>query len=139
MVFLDTLATISMQVFLKPLLPALENSFLGWNYTKRAIMDHTQNKKHFFGRNNKSRSSLFRNILYNLSKYHMFWLSYESFSILSDVFCQKSVMWVNTWTCGLKETKNDQKICQWMMYAVTSNGISNSRISYIYIYYIYIY
>ena len=24
-----------------------------------------------------------------LSKYHMFWLNYESFSILSDVFCQK--------------------------------------------------
>ena len=24
-----------------------------------------------------------------LSKYHMFWLSYESFSILSHVFCQK--------------------------------------------------
>ena len=29
-----------------------------------------------------------------LSKYHnhMFWLSYESFSILSDVFCQKSLI-----------------------------------------------
>ena len=27
-----------------------------------------------------------------LSKYHMFWLSYESFSILCDVFCHKSVI-----------------------------------------------
>ena len=27
-----------------------------------------------------------------LSKYNMFWMSYESFSILSDVFCQKIVI-----------------------------------------------
>ena len=45
---------------------------------------HPRRKKFFFARNNKSRSSAFRKF-FILSKYHMFWLSYESFSILSDV------------------------------------------------------
>ena len=37
-----------------------------------------------FFRNNKSRSSAFRN--FNLTKYHMFWLSSESFSTMCDIF-----------------------------------------------------
>ena len=54
---------------------------------KGIIMGHAQHEKQFsFCRNNKSRSSAFI-----LSKYHMFWLSYESFSILSGAFYQKKV------------------------------------------------
>ena len=60
--------------------------------TKRVIMDHTHIGFAFFGRNKKSRSSAFRNFLF-LSKYRMLWLNYKSFSVLSDVFCQKSVIY----------------------------------------------
>ena len=44
---------------------------------------HSKWKTIFFDRNNKSRSSAFRNFL---SKDNLFWLSYKSFSILCDVF-----------------------------------------------------
>ena len=41
-------------------------------------------KKHFFGRDKKSISSAISN--------YTLWLSYESFSILCDVFCQERVI-----------------------------------------------
>ena len=47
---------------------------------------HALNAKTILGENNKSRSSTFRNILFS-SNYNIFWLSYESFSILYDAFC----------------------------------------------------
>ena len=52
-------------------------------------MGHAQYEKQYFDRNNKSRSSAFRrNFLFYQNI--MFSLSYESFSILSNVFCQKT-------------------------------------------------
>ena len=52
-------------------------------------MGHAQNEKQFFfGRN----QIISFQKLFILSKYYMFWLSYEPFSILSDVFCQKYVI-----------------------------------------------
>ena len=76
----------------KKLVKPLKNCFFRPNLHKKVvIMGHTQNeKKKFFSRNNKTRSSAFRNFI--LSKYHMFWPSYQSFSILSYVFCQKSII-----------------------------------------------
>ena len=56
-------------------------------YYKGVSMSHAQNEEQFFFlffRNNKSRSSAFRN--FNLTKYHMFWLSSESFSTMCDIF-----------------------------------------------------
>ena len=43
----------------------LKNCFFGLNLPKKGvIMSHAQNKKQFFGRNTKSRSSAFRNFLF---------------------------------------------------------------------------
>ena len=47
-------------------------------------------KKTFWAEITKANHQLPENFI--LSKYHLFWLSYESFSILSDIFCQKSAI-----------------------------------------------
>ena len=54
--------------------------------------------KNIFGRNDKSRSSAFRNILFyqNIK----FRLSYESFSILYDVFLSKKCVISSQKKCG---------------------------------------
>ena len=57
---------------------------------KRSLWATPKMEKHFFGKNKKSRSSAFRKFLFYQNI--MFWVSYESFSIFSDVFCQKSVI-----------------------------------------------
>ena len=55
---------------------------------KGVIMGYARNENHFFrGRNNKQIMSFQK--LFIISKYHMFWLSYESFSMLGDVFLSK--------------------------------------------------
>ena len=53
-------------------------------------MGHAWNEKNnFFAINRKSRSSAFRNFLFYQNSKYIFWLSYESFSILCDAFHQK--------------------------------------------------
>ena len=54
-------------------------------------MGHAQDEKNFFWQKYQKQIISFQQI-FILSKYHMFWLSYEIFSILSDVSCQKSVI-----------------------------------------------
>ena len=49
----------------KKLVKPLKNCFFGPNlHQKRVIMGHFHNGKNFFGRNNKSRSSAFKNLFY---------------------------------------------------------------------------
>ena len=69
---------------------ALEIVIFGPNLHKRGFgMGHTQNKKTFFSEVTKADHKLSKT--FYLPKYHMFWLSYESFSILCDVFLLKRV------------------------------------------------
>ena len=54
-------------------------------------MGHVQNETQMFLQEIlKSDHQLLETLC--LSKYHIIWLSYESFSILCDVFCHKSVI-----------------------------------------------
>ena len=69
----------------------LKNCFFGTSlYNKGVIMGHTQNKKQFFFTEITKQKQIIN--FQKPSKYNMFWQSYEYFSILSDVFCQKSVI-----------------------------------------------
>ena len=80
-------------VVLKKMVKPLKNCFLGLNLHKnRSLLDTPKLKKNFFGRNNKSISSVFRNFLFYQN---MFWLSYESFSIFSDYSSQQlKQLWI---------------------------------------------
>ena len=75
----------------KKLVKALKNCFFGPNlHRKGVIMGHTQDGNLLFLAE-ITKADYQPQKVFILSKY-MFWLSYESFSILSDVFCQKSVI-----------------------------------------------
>ena len=52
-------------------------------HTKGIIMDHAQNETNFFDKKKQKQIISFHK-LFILSKHHMFWLSFESFSILGD-------------------------------------------------------
>ena len=52
---------------------------------------YPKTKNNIYFRNNKTRSLSFQN-LFILTKYNMFWLSYECFSISCDAFLLKSVI-----------------------------------------------
>ena len=52
-------------------------------------MSHAQNKKQFFQKQQNQILS-FQN-LFILTKYHMFWLSYECFSILCNAFLLSAI------------------------------------------------
>ena len=76
----------------KKLVKSLKNCFYGTNlHRKGIIMGQAQNKKLFFFQKKQKQIISFQKF-FILSKYQMFWLSYESFSILSDVFVKKSVI-----------------------------------------------
>ena len=56
----------------KKLMKPLKNCFIGLNLHKKGvIMGHVRNEKHFFGRNNYSRSSAFRHGCSNHSNLEM--------------------------------------------------------------------
>ena len=78
-----------------------------------ALMGHTQNKKQFFFfRNNKSQILSFQN-LFILTKYHMFWLSYECFSILCNAFLLKSAISSHNSCVVLRKKSNINGILVW--------------------------
>ena len=54
-------------------------------------MGHAQNKKPFFSQKQQKQILSFQNI-FILTKYHVFWLSYECFSILCNTFLLKSAI-----------------------------------------------
>ena len=54
-------------------------------------MGHAQNKKQFFFQKQQKQILSFQN-LFILTKYHLFWLSYECFSILRNAFLLKSAI-----------------------------------------------
>ena len=72
----------------KKLVKLLANCFFGPNLHKKGvIMDHAQNEKQLLLAEITGTDQQIK--LFILSKYHTLLLSYESFSILCDVFFQK--------------------------------------------------
>ena len=75
----------------KKLVKPPKNGLFGSNlHRKEVIMGHAQEGKLFLAEITKAYHQLSASFF--LTKYRMFWLSYESFSILSDVSCQKIVI-----------------------------------------------
>ena len=85
----------------KKLVTPLKNCFFWTQFAlKRGHYGPRPIWKKFFWQKWQNQIISFQKV-FILSKYHnhMFWLSYESFSILSDVFCQKShFQWKQLWT-----------------------------------------
>ena len=79
-------------VLKKKLVKPPKNCSFGTNlHKKRVIMGHSHNEKQFFWQKWQKQIISFQKH-FILSKYYMFWLSYESFSILSaEVFCQSVI------------------------------------------------
>ena len=78
-------------------------------------MGHTQNGKHLFDRN---QNISFQKLI--LSKYHMFSLSYESFSIFSDVFCPWSHFQLKQLCC---QKNNETGISTQKVFSYFAGGI----------------
>ena len=75
----------------KKLVKPLKNCLLGLICAKKGLLWATPKMTNNFLAETTKQDYQFSET-FHLSKYHMFWLSYESSSILSDVFCQKSVI-----------------------------------------------
>ena len=97
----------------KKLVKPLKNCFFWPNLHKKGvIMDHGRDeKKFFFGRNNKSRSPAFRKFLFYQNIICFDWVK-NLFLSLSDAFCQESVISsahsTQKWT-----TPNANSLTQW--------------------------
>ena len=74
---------------LKKLVKALKNCFSGPDLNKNGVLIcHTQNEKQFFDRNNKSRSSVFKNVLFYQNIICFDWVI-DFFLSWEWRFCQK--------------------------------------------------
>ena len=116
----------------KRLVKSLKKNFLDPILTEKGhYRGHAQYGQKLFGRKSKSGSSAFRKFLsYQniiLSKYHMFWLRYKSFSIWSWVmFSVKSVISRTTNSCVCHTIYQQQEKAR--MLASTYNSFPSSSV-----------
>ena len=78
----------------KKLVKPLKNCFFGPNlYRKEVILGHAQDGIFFLAEITKADHKLLESFYFIKISYVLTELCYESFSILSDVFCQSVIIW----------------------------------------------